>query len=96
MASLRIRKGNAESAKGRARACFPFTTHFMAESTPKDNLVHSNDAQPDFERPSKKPRIDQEGSESDNEEPAARTEDMKASDLYLDTASAVIVFVSQC
>ncbi|KXN88916.1 putative mRNA-splicing protein ubp10 [Leucoagaricus sp. SymC.cos] len=59
------------------------------ESTLKTKLTYSNDdAHFESERPSKKPRIDQDESEFNDEEvePVRQTEEIKASDLYLDTA----------
>ncbi|KAJ3571567.1 hypothetical protein NP233_g3679 [Leucocoprinus birnbaumii] len=65
----------------------------MTESTPKTNLTHSNDETPDMERPAKKARLNQEKPVQDDdeysEEPVRQNDEIKASDLYLDTASAI-------
>lgn len=69
----------------------------MTESAQKANLAHSNDEPLDSERPLKKPRIEEEDMEDDeDEEPVRQTEEVKASDLYLDTASAVILLEFVC
>jgi hypothetical protein len=98
-ASYQTRK-YSESAKVKLEMLKSRTpVHFMAESTTlKISFTHSNDAPSDSERPLKKPRLDQQEPESDadDEGPVGQTEEIKASDLYLDTASAVTVFVSQC
>jgi U4/U6.U5 tri-snRNP-associated protein 2 len=65
----------------------------MAEPTRKLDSTHSNDDLPDSERPLKKPRTDEEDDreddeqEDDEQEPVRPTGAIKASDLYLDTAS---------
>jgi hypothetical protein len=64
----------------------------MTESAIKSSIAHSNDEASEVERPSKKPRIDREELDEDEEEdpePMRQTEEIKASDLYLDTASAM-------
>jgi U4/U6.U5 tri-snRNP-associated protein 2 len=63
----------------------------MTEPTRKLDSTRSNDGSLDLERPLKKPRIDEEDEqEDDDEEPVRPTGGIKASDLYLDTASIVI------
>ncbi|KAF5352667.1 hypothetical protein D9756_005833 [Leucocoprinus leucothites] len=68
----------------------------MAELTSKASLTHSYDAATDLERPLKKPRVDQE-LEQDyddySEEPVRQTEEIKASDLYLDTARQSLTLI---
>lgn len=69
----------------------------MAESTQKIGLTHTNDEPLDSGRPLKKPRTNEEDmQDDDDEEPVRQTEGIKASDLYLDTASAVAFVKSLC
>jgi len=65
----------------------------MAELTPQADSTQSHDVPRDLKRPLKKPRIDQDEDEPDAEEPLRHTEVVRASDLYLDTASAVTIFI---
>ncbi len=65
----------------------------MAEPLQKANLTHTNDEPLDFERPQKRARVDDEEISDEEEEdqaPVRQTTEIKASDLYLDTASAVV------
>lgn len=67
----------------------------MAELTPQVDLTHSHEGPIDSHRPLKKPRIDEDEDEPDPDEPIRQTEEVRASDLYLDTASAVTIFIAR-
>jgi hypothetical protein len=63
----------------------------MAESFQRSSLTHTNDDPLDSERPQKRVRVDDdEITDEEDEEPVRQTAEIKASDLYLDTASAVV------
>lgn len=68
----------------------------MAELTPQADLTQPHELPRDSNRPLKKPRIDQDEDEPDTDEPLKYTEGVRASDLYLDTASAVTIFILLC
>ncbi|KAF9451371.1 cysteine proteinase [Macrolepiota fuliginosa MF-IS2] len=66
----------------------------MADPVQKASHTHSNDEPLDLERPLKKPRIDKEDADEDedeDEEPVRQTDEIKASDLYLDTINRAVL-----
>ena len=70
--------------------------NFMAELTPQADLTQPHELPKDSNRPLKKPRIDKDEDEPDADEPLRYTEEVRASDLYLDTASAVTISIFLC